>query len=208
MGKTTFMTTLFLIRHGENDYVGKKLAGWTPGVHLNKKGQQQAVALAERLAPVRFKAIYSSPLERTVETAAPLARAAGLPIHQRQELGEVGYGEWTGKSLKALNRTKLWRVVQFNPSNMRFPGGEALRETQMRIAGALEAICHEHRKGAVAVFSHGDVIRLAVAHYMGLAMDLFQRIQISPASVTVIHVGGGFPRLARLNDTGPYEKET
>jgi probable phosphoglycerate mutase len=200
------MTTLFLIRHGENSYVGKKLAGWTPGVHLNAKGRQQAEALAERLAPVRFEAIYSSPLERTLETARPLARAARLRIRQREDLGEVRYGEWTGKSLRALGRTKLWRVVQFNPSNMRFPGGEALRETQVRAVGALEAICHEHPKGAVAVFSHGDLIRLCVAHYLGLALDLFQRIQVNPASVTVIQVGGGFTRLARLNDTGLFEK--
>ena len=200
------MTTLYLIRHGENSYVGKKLAGWTPGVHLNDRGMRQAEVLAERLAPVRFQAIYSSPLERTLETARPLAKAAGLRIRQREDLGEVRYGEWTGKSLRALSRTKLWRVVQFNPSNMRFPRGEALRETQVRASGALEAICHEHPKGAVAIFSHGDLIRLSVAHYLGLALDLFQRIQINPASVTVIQIAGGLPRLIRLNDTGPFEK--
>jgi probable phosphomutase (TIGR03848 family) len=200
------MTSLYLIRHGDNDYVGKKLAGWTPGVHLNDKGRQQAEALAERLAPVRFKAIYSSPLERTLESARPLARAQDLRIQKREDLGEVHYGEWTGKSLRALSRTKLWRVVQFNPSNMRFPQGEALRETQVRATGALDEICHAHPKGAVAIFSHGDVIRLCVAHFMGLGFDLFQRIQINPASVSVIQVGAGYPpRVARLNDTGPFE---
>jgi probable phosphoglycerate mutase len=89
---------------------------------------------------------------------------------------------------------------------MRFPNGEALRETQLRAVGALEAICREHPKGAIAVFSHGDVLRLCVAHYLGLATDLFQRISISPASITVVQVGGGFSRLTRLNDTGPFEK--
>ena len=199
------MTSLFLIRHGENSYVGKKLAGWTAGVHLNDHGRKQAEALAERLAPVRFDALYSSPLERARETAEPLARAKGLTIQICEDVGEVRYGAWTGKSLKALTRTKLWRVVQFNPSNMRFPDGEALRETQLRAVGALEAICREHPKGTVAVFSHGDLIRLSVAHYMGLALDLFQRIQVGTASVSVVHVGPGTARLVRLNDTGPWE---
>jgi probable phosphoglycerate mutase len=199
------MTTLFLIRHGDNAYVGKRLAGWTAGVHLNDKGLKQAEALAQRLAPVRFNAIYASPLERTQETARPLSQATGLPIQTRADLGEVRYGAWTGKSLRSLSRTKLWRVVQFNPSNMRFPEGEALRETQLRAIGALEEICREHPKGTVAVFSHGDLIRLCVAHYLGLALDLFQRIQIGTCSVSVVETWPGFTRLARLNDTGPWE---
>ena len=199
------MTTLFLIRHGDNAFVGKKLAGWTPGVHLNDKGRRQAEDLAVRLALVRFAAIYSSPLERTLETAQPLARAQGLRVRRRDNLGEVRYGDWTGRSLRSLSRTKLWRVVQFNPSNMRFPNGEALRETQLRAVGELDTICRDHPKGAVALFSHGDLIRLCVAHYLGLPMDLFQRVVISPASVTVIHASPGLPRLVRLNDTGPFE---
>lgn len=199
------MTTLFLIRHADNDYVGKKLAGWTPGVHLNEKGRQQTQALAARLSPVPFEAIYSSPLDRAVETARPLAKAKGLTVRKRESLGEVQYGEWTGKSLRVLQRTKLWRVVQLSPSNMRFPGGEALRETQLRIVGALDVICQEHPKGMVVAFSHGDPIRLAVAHYLGLHLDLFQRIQIGTASVTVVQVSNGFARVARLNDTGPFE---
>ncbi len=199
------MTTLFLIRHGETSYVGKKLAGWTPGVHLNDQGCKQAEDLAQRLAPVRFAAIYSSPLERTLETAGPLAKSQGLRVRRRDTLGEVRYGDWTGRSLRTLSRTKLWRVVQFNPSNMRFPGGEALRETQVRAVGEMEVICRDHAKGAVAVFSHGDLIRLCVAHFLGLPLDLFQRIVISPASVTVIQTSPGFARLVRLNDTGLFE---
>ena len=199
------MTTLYLIRHADNEYVGKKLAGWTPGVHLNEKGREQAEALAARLAPIGLAAIYTSPLERACETARPLARAKGLALRKRQALGEVRYGAWTGKSLRALSRTKQWRVVQLSPSRMRFPRGEALRETQQRIVGALEAICREHPKGAVAAFTHGDPIRLAVAYYLGLALDLFQRIQIGTASVTVVQLSPGFARLARLNDTGPFE---
>lgn len=197
------MTHIYLIRHAENDYVGKKLAGWKPGVHLNEKGRRQAQALAERLAGVRLEAVYSSPLERAIETAAPLAQARRLPILRRPALGEVKYGEWTGRSLKALARTRLWRVVQFRPSAVRFPGGETFPELQMRVVGALEAIRAEHPKGAVAVVSHGDAIRVAVAHYLGVHLDLFQRIMISPASITILHLSDGLPRLLRLNDTGP-----
>lgn len=199
------MTTLFLIRHADTDYVGKKLAGWTPGVHLNEKGHEQAEALAARLRPVPFDAVYSSPLERAVETARPVAKARGLRVRKHEMLGEVQYGAWTGRSLRSLSRTKLWRVVQLSPSHMRFPEGDALREVQQRIVGAVEAICREYPKGTVAAFAHGDPIRLAVAYYLGLALDLFQRIQIGTASVTVFQLSPGYTRLVRLNDTGPFE---
>ncbi|MEK7785772.1 MAG: histidine phosphatase family protein, partial [Chloroflexota bacterium] len=116
------MTDILLIRHGENEYTRKgKLAGWTPGVHLNETGKAQAEALAERLAQAPIKAIYSSPLERALETAGPLAQARKLPVQKCEGIGEVRYGEWTGRSLKVLARTKLWKVVQRQPSAMEFP---------------------------------------------------------------------------------------
>ena len=128
------MTTLLLIRHGENEYTRTgKLAGWTPGVSLNEAGQKQAQALVERLKGAPIKHLYSSPLERARETAAPLAAALGLPVEIRPALGEVRYGGWTGKSLKRLARTKLWRVVQGLPSAMQFPEGETMRGAQLRM---------------------------------------------------------------------------
>jgi len=197
---------IFLIRHGENEYTRTgKLAGWTPGVGLNEAGQKQAQALVERLKGVPFTAIYTSPLERAQETAAPLAAARGLTPVVRPGLGEVGYGEWTGKSLKRLARTKLWRVVQGLPSAMRFPGGETIRAAQLRLVDALDEIAQAHArpKDMVAVFSHSDPIKLAVAHYLGMPIDLFQRIQISTGSVTIVALGRGAPSLVKLNDTGP-----
>jgi len=198
------MTTLLLIRHGENDYVKKgRLAGWLPGVHLNENGRKQAEALVARLQPVKLDAIYSSPLERATETAAPLAKARTLPIVKRPDLGEVRYGQWTGKSLKVLNRTKLWPVVQHRPSLMRFPDGESFLEVQLRATRELQRLCAAHPKGIIAAVSHADVIKLVVAHYLGMHLDLFQRLHIHPASVTVLHVDERHAALMKLNDTGP-----
>jgi probable phosphomutase (TIGR03848 family) len=200
------MALIFLIRHGENEYTRTgKLAGWTKGVSLNEAGQKQAQALAARLKHLPFKHIYSSPLERAQETAAPLAAALGLPVQVRDGLGEVGYGEWTGQSLKVLARKKLWRVVQGLPSTMQFPAGETIRAAQLRLVDALDGIAREHPKQWVAVFSHSDPIKLAVAFYLGAPLDLFQRIQIQTCSVTVLSLGLGAPSLVKLNDTGPFE---
>jgi probable phosphomutase (TIGR03848 family) len=200
------MALIFLIRHGENEYTRTgKLAGHTPGVSLNAAGQKQAQALVERLKPVAIQQIYSSPLERARETAAPLAEARGLEIQIREGLGEVGYGEWTGKSLKRLARTKLWRVVQSLPSAMQFPGGETMRAAQMRLVDTLDQIAREHPKDVSAVFCHSDPIKLAVAFYLGMPLDLFQRLQVSTCSITVLRLGAGAPGLVKLNDTGPFE---
>jgi probable phosphoglycerate mutase len=200
------MTLVLLIRHGENDYTrAGKLAGWTPGVSLNEAGQKQALALVEKLKAAPLAAVYSSPLERARETAAPLAEAKKLTVEIVEGLGEVRYGEWQGKSLKRLARTKLWRTVQGVPSAMRFPGGETFRSVQSRAVEAVEALVKRHPKDAIAVVSHGDVIKLVVAHYLGLPMDLFQRVMISTASITVLRLGQGHPALVKLNDTNGVE---
>src|SRR5258708_24584283 len=182
------MTLIFLIRHGENEYTRTgKLAGWTKGVSLNEAGQKQAQAVTARLKHLPFKHIYSSPLERARETAAPLAEVLGLKVEVREGLGEVGYGEWTGKSLKVLARKKLWRVVQGLPSAMQFPQGETIRAAQLRLVDALEAIARDHPKDLVAVFSHSDPIKLAVALYLGAPPALFQLIPAPTCSVTRWH---------------------
>ena len=199
------MTTmiLLLIRHAVNDWVGERLAGWTPGVHLNDEGRAQATALAQRLANVPLAAIYSSPLERTLETAEPLAQAHGLAVQVREGLGETRYGDWTGRTLKELRDEKLWPVVQVYPSGARFPAGESMREVQTRIVAELDAIRDSHMGQTVAVVSHSDPIKMAVAHYAGLALDLFQRLTISPASVTAFAFTQFGPRLLCMNYTDP-----
>ena len=201
------MTTLLLIRHATNDWVGKRLPGWTPGVHLNEEGKRQAADLAERLAEIPLVAVYSSPLERALETAEAIARPRNLTVYIREDLGEVRYGEWEGQSFETLSKTELWPVVQFYPSGARFPGGESIREMQSRAVAALEAIARAHpgQRDVVAVVSHADVIKAAVAHFAGIHLDLYQRLVISPASVTVVAFEKMGPRLIRLNDDGPLK---
>jgi probable phosphomutase (TIGR03848 family) len=189
-----------------------KLAGWTPDVHLNEDGRAQAAALGVRLAKVKIDAIYSSPLERTVETAqAVLEHHPGLQLQLLDALGEVRYGTWQGEELGKLSQRKLWQVVQFAPSRARFPGGEAMRETQLRAVNALEDLTTKHPRQTVAVVSHSDVIKMIMAHYLGMHLDMFQRIEISPASLTIISVAYGRPIVVQVNETSylpaPQQKE-
>jgi probable phosphoglycerate mutase len=203
-------TSLLLVRHALNDWVGDRLAGWTPEVHLNDKGRAQAEALAERLAKESIAAVYSSPLERAVETAEIVAAPHRLEVHIREGLGEVRYGEWTGQSLKDLAKEEAWRVVQFYPSGARFPGGEAIREMQARAVAELDAIVAAHPGQTVLAVSHADVLKAVLAHYTGMHLDLFQRLVVSPASLSVVAFTPMGPRLIALNDTGhvPPEKES
>jgi probable phosphoglycerate mutase len=196
------MPLLLLIRHALTDATGRSLAGWTPGVHLSERGRGQARALAERLTPVPIAVMYSSPLERCLETAEPVAAQKRLSVTAADDLGEVRYGDWTGRSLAQLARTRLWKVVQSAPSNARFPNGESLLEVQERAAAEIGRIAAAHPRGVVAAFSHADVIRLLLAHFSGTHVDMFQRLVISPASVTAIALGEGIPRILRVNDTG------
>ncbi|HLA99309.1 MAG TPA: histidine phosphatase family protein [Anaerolineales bacterium] len=195
------MPLLLLIRHGENEYVTNgRLAGRSPGVHLNDKGKSQAQAIAERLKPVPIKAIYSSPLERALETAAPLAEAKNLEIIPRQGLSETDFGDWQGKTLKSLRRRKLWRLVQSAPSRMRFPGGETFAECQLRVTQELEAIAAQHKpKEMIVCFFHSDPIKLAVAYYLGMPLDYFQRLMIAPASISSLLLSVAGARLLNLN---------
>jgi len=199
------VTTLLLIRHGANDWVHGRLAGWTPGVHLNEEGRRQAAALAARLALLPIDALYSSPLDRTVETAQAIAGPRGLPLRLVEGLGEVRYGEWQGAELKELYKHELWPGVQFYPSGTRFPGGETLGEAQVRMVATLDALRAQHPQGVIAVVSHADIIKLAVAYYIGMHIDLFQRLEISPCSATALLFTRMGPRLLAYNDTGSLE---
>jgi probable phosphomutase (TIGR03848 family) len=201
------MALILLVRHGQNDWVKKnRLAGWTPGVHLNEDGQKQVKSLADRLSEWPIKAIYSSPLERCMETAAALAQSHNLEINQLETVGEVRYGKWEGKKIKKLAKKKAWHVVQHYPSRFRFPDGESFLEVQKRAVEAIESLNEKHQKEIVVVVSHADVIKLVLAHYMGTHIDLFQRIGLSPASVSVLALGDkGGVRVLRVNDSGPLK---
>ncbi|MBN1284233.1 MAG: MSMEG_4193 family putative phosphomutase [Anaerolineae bacterium] len=196
------MTEIILVRHAENEWVKTgKLAGRLPGVHLNEYGRAQAQALGERLSKVSLQAIYSSPMERTIETAQAIAaHHPGLTIQTLDEVNEVQFGVWEGQEIKTLAQRKMWRVVQVLPSRARFPEGETFRQAQMRAVDAVESVAGAHPRERVVVVSHSDIIRLVVAHYLGVHLDHFQRITISPASMTTIHLGHMRPMIMRVND--------
>ncbi|MDQ3963700.1 MAG: histidine phosphatase family protein [Actinomycetota bacterium] len=202
------MTTLYLVRHAVTVDTGKRLTGWTEGVPLTDEGIAQARAVAKALAAVPFKALYSSPIDRTLETARAIAEPHRLQVRTRRGLGEIDYGDWTDRPLKALARTKLWQRVTSYPSGVRFPNGETLREAQVRAIEEIEKIHDEHPKGAVCCVSHGDVIKLVLAHYLGTHIDLYQRIVVAPASVSLIALGEQGPRVWGLNVPAPALEES
>ena len=202
------MPTLLLIRHGENEYVkSHKMAGRLPGVHLNEKGQQQAQALAEALKDIPLKAVYSSPLERAMETAKPIAESHQLKIVQEPDLMDTDIGKWQGRSWRVLGLTKVWKIVQNAPSRFRFPDGESFVEAQTRCATVLEAIVQRHKnpKDIVAIVFHADPIRMAVAHFLGMPLDHFQRLSCDTGSVTVLHAGESRANLIKLNQRPPFD---
>jgi probable phosphomutase (TIGR03848 family) len=195
------MRLLLLLRHAVTEHTGARLSGWLPGLHLSEAGREQAGALAARLDGVPLDALYASPLERCQETAAVVAEARGLKVETLEDVGEVRYGNWTGRPLKELGREPLWKLVQATPSAARFPEGESLFEMQARAVLAVERLREAHPGQTVAVCSHADVIKALVCHYLGMHLDLFQRVVVGPASVTAIGFGP-VPYLVRLNDTG------
>lgn len=195
-------TFVLLVRHGENEWVSSgRLAGRSPDVHLNEKGREQAQALAGFLGKQPIRAVYSSPLERCVETAQPVASVLGLPVCADAGLIEVDYGEWMGAELKELNKLPDWQKVHHYPSSFRFPGGETLREVQQRAVSAVERLAAAHPNETIVLFSHGDVIRTLIAHFAGTPMDLFQRIHIDTASLSTLALFDGRPALLNMNVT-------
>ena len=197
------MTTLLLVRHGLTALTGPVLAGWTPGLHLDDRGLAQAAAVAERLRRLPLAAVVSSPLERCLDTAAPIAAGRELAVQPDERLGECRYGDWTGQELKKLAKDPLWRQVQAHPSAVTFPNGESLAAVSAR---AVEAVRDWNaRLGADATYvavSHGDVIKAIVADALGLHLDQFQRITADPCSLTVIRYTELRPFVVRLNDVG------
>ena len=196
-------TLLILVRHGQTPTTGKVLPGRAPGLHLAEQGLEQARTAAERLSKLtKVDAIYASPLERTRETAAPIGKALGLPVKADRGLLEADFGDWTGRELKDLLKLPEWGTVQRAPSTFRFPSGESFLEMQTRIVGALDRLRERHPGGVVIAVSHADPIKAAVAHAMGTHLDLFQRIVISPCSVSAIAYHGGGPVVLTVNSTG------
>lgn len=196
---------MLLVRHGVTPTTGTTLPGRAPGLHLGDEGLAQAQAVADRLADLeRIDAVYASPLERTRETAKPIGKAVATRVAIERGLIECDFGDWTGEPLKKLMKLPEWTRVQRHPSGFRFPGGESFTEMQTRITTALTKLAERHRGGVVIAVSHADPIKAAVAHALGTHLDLFQRIVISPCSVTAISLGSHGPTVLTVNSlTGP-----
>ena len=196
-------TLVLLVRHGQTPTTGKVLPGRAAGLHLAEAGQQQAQRATERIAQLtKVDAIYSSPLERARETAAPIAAARALKVQIDKGLVECDFGDWTGAELKTLMKLPEWNTVQRAPSTFTFPNGESFTAMQNRIAGTIDRLRAKHPGGVVVCVSHADPIKAAVAHAMGTHIDLFQRIVISTCSVSAIAYGMGAPVVLTVNSTG------
>jgi probable phosphomutase (TIGR03848 family) len=202
------VTLVLLVRHALTESTGKRLSGQTPGIHLSEAGKIQAKATATRLAPLPLSAVYTSPLERCVETAREVAAPHGLPVVSVPGLLEVEYGRWTGRPLAQLTRTALWKRLMQAPSSIRFPDGETLEEVQGRVTESIGEMVERHPAGTVVAVTHAEGIRLALAHFAGVHIDLFQRLVVHPGSVSAVALGDGMPRILRVNDTGTLDDLT
>ena len=195
-------TTILMVRHGQTPTTGKVLPGRAKGLHLADLGHEQAKIAALRIAELNIDAVYSSPLERAKETAAPISAACGLKTQIERGLFECDFGDWTGKQLKDLMKLPEWQTVQRAPSTFRFPNGESFTEMQTRMVNALDKLRKLHPGGTIVCVSHADTIKAAVAHAMGTHIDLFQRIVISPASISAVTWHAGGPIVLAVNSTG------
>jgi probable phosphomutase (TIGR03848 family) len=194
------MTTFYLIRHATNDYLDqRKIAGWVPGVHLNSEGRKQAQQLAERLARDAIRAIYSSPLERAYETAEPIAAKLGLRVQISEGLGEIRFGDWTDETIAKLDTIPQWQRWNSFRSGTEMPNGEAMIEAQARIVREMLRLRTAHPNDRIALVTHGDPIKAAVAYFLGSPLDLFLRIEVDPASVSIIALDEHTARIIRLN---------
>jgi broad specificity phosphatase PhoE len=196
------VTTFLLIRHGETDAVGKSLMGWAPGWRLNPEGRRQVDRLAQRLARLPLRALYTSPLERARETAAAIAAPHGLTGEPLDELGEVHLGEWQGRTFTELDPQELWRRYNAFRAGVPAPGGELMIETQVRVVRTLIRLAARHPDQLIAIVSHGDPLRCILAHFLGIPLDLLARFEVSPASVSVLEFGPWSSRVLCLNHTG------
>jgi probable phosphomutase (TIGR03848 family) len=196
-------TVVLLVRHGQTATTGRLLPGRAPGLHLSDDGRRQAEAAAQRIAKVkRVAAVYASPLERARETALPIARARGLAVRIERGLLDLDVGRWTGLRLDRVSKRPEWSIVQRYPSGFRFPDGESFVEMQTRVTTLLATLVERHRGGVVVVVSHADPIKAALAHALGMHLDLFQRLAIAPGSITTIAYGAGGPMVLGMNALG------
>lgn len=193
------MTTILLVRHGMTDAVGRRIVGWTPGVGLNAAGEEQAARLGEELGRAKLDAIHSSPLERALKTAEAIRLHQPCPVTVREGLGEVRFGDWTGKTLDELSTDEHWKRWNSLRSITRAPGGEAMLDTQRRMFEELTYAHEQHRGGLVALVSHADAIRSLLVYLLGMSMDVFLRLRIDPASVSIVRMSEWSVEIGGIN---------
>ncbi len=199
------MTLLYLVRHADHDWIGRGIAG-RMDTSLNDAGRAQAERLGrwfarQRANGQRVTGLWASPLPRTRQTAEPIARALNLPIQTADALLEVEFGAWTGRDFPDLDADPAWRQWNGARSLARAPGGETTLEVQARMVGFINRLCADDPDGSHVLVSHGDAIRAALAYYLGVSIDLFLRIEVSPASISVLAIDGWTPKVLRLNQT-------
>ncbi|HEX9683186.1 MAG TPA: histidine phosphatase family protein [Acidimicrobiales bacterium] len=195
-------TLILLVRHGQTSTTGKVLPGRAVGLHLNPTGRAQAAAVAERIAPLEPTAVYASPMERTQETAVAIGERCRRRVRSHEGLIECEFGKWTGRRLNDLRRKREWAAVQSHPSGFRFPAGESFAEMQSRMVDTLGALHRRHQGKTVVAVSHADPVKAAASWAVGAPLDLFQRIVISPCSVTALLVGAHAPIVLAINSLG------
>lgn len=196
------MTRFLLIRHATTDAVGKRLSGRMKGVHLNEEGRAQAQRLAAQLSALDISVIYSSPLERAIETAESLAKAFNLSVIANDDFFEIDFGEWTNCMFEALEFKPAFKMFNSFRSCTRIPGGEMMIEAQARIISGLQKLSVQHLNKTIAIVSHSDLIKSAIAYFAGIHLDMFQRIEISPASVSMVELYDETARITAVNYTG------
>lgn len=196
-------TRVLFVRHGQTPTTGAVLPGRAPGLHLADAGRAQADAAATRIATLKkVDAVYASPLERTRETAAPIGRATGNRVRIEKGLVEAEFGQWTGRKLTELRKLTAWKAVQHHPSGFRFPGGESFLEMQARICGAVTRLAQRHAGGTIVCVSHADPIKAAIADALGTHLDQFQRIVVSPCSISAVAYAPTGTLVLAVNTTG------
>ena len=197
------VSIIILVRHGHTPTTGKILPGRAKGLHLSELGKEQASKVATNLSMLEnVTAVYASPMERTLETAKPIASAFGLKVQRNRGLIEADFGKWTGRKLSDLRKLSDWEIVQKNPSLFRFPDGESFIEIQSRMVETITRISDKHRGEIVIAVSHADTIKAFLTAMLGTPLDLFQRLHISPCSVSPVILGNGSPFVLAVNASG------
>ncbi|MHC1783181.1 MAG: histidine phosphatase family protein [Anaerolineaceae bacterium] len=198
------MPTYFFVRHGLNDFTGRKLIGRLPGIHLNDVGRKQAQAVAEYLREKEITFIFSSPLERASETAEPLSTLKNLPVEYTEALSEVDFGRLQGKTSKQLKKMKIWDTVHTTPSRVQFPEGETLVHAQQRVVGFIEETSTQFgEKDLIACFTHSDIVRLMLAHYLCIQLDDFHRLTVDTGSISTLQHHSDNIRILNVNQAVP-----